>query len=411
MTSMTDPGQVTCPFDHHRPEFRWTYRDDLARVRDAGPIVWSESHGGFWVCSSYPVVRRIAMDSEAFTVAPGPDRTGGLRIPTSPGTKTRPLFVPGEADGAEHDMYRLALNPHFSKARVQELAPMIDRHVTAVVDRCIARRRFDAVDDMIMPILAGIACEHLGLDVPDPVRLFKHMHQMIGSTAATGARFEEVRAQFWDSWSELSGQVKARRAEPRADVISALVTMTDPTFTDEQVEMMVLNVILGSSHTTASLLGQIVVHLADDEVLRERLRSNPELLPKAVDEFLRLKAVSIGVARTVTRDIEVEGVQLHRGDRVLMLFAGANHDPAKYADPTSFDLERGSAQHLAMGVGSHFCLGAWLAKAIVARTLRELLARVQRLDVDEEHVELAPEISNTFSYEHIPVVAVPRSSS
>lgn len=405
----TKPGERTvCPFDHHLHDYRYTYRDDINRVRDAGPVVWSESHGGFWVTASYPTARRIAMDSETFTVAPGPDRTGGLRIPPSPGTKTRPLFVPGEADGEEHDTYRLALNPHFSKARVAELHPLIARHVDDVLTRCLARPSFDAIGDMVMPILSGIACEHLGLDVPDPVELFAHMHLMIGSTAATGAAFNDVTNKFWGSWSRIVDQVAERRAAPRADVISALVTHDDPAFADEQVQMMVLNVILGASHTTASLLGQIVVHLDEDPALRERLRDDPDLIPKAVDEFLRLKAVSIGIARTVTRDVEIDGAAMAKGDRVMVLYAGANHDGGKYPDPTSFDLERGSAQHLAMGVGSHFCLGAWLAKSIIATTLRELLVRVERLDVDHEHTEMPAEVSNTFAFEHVPVSVVPR---
>lgn len=399
-----DTDRPTCPFDHHDPDFRFEFRDVFARLRETAPIAWTEAHGGFWVVSSYPLVRRIAQDAATFTVAPGPDRTGGLRIPTPPGLKTRPLFVPGEADGEEHDRYRLALNPHFSKARVAQMAPMIERHVQTALVPLLDRDEFDVVDELIQPILAGVACEHLGLEVDEPRQLFRTMHQMVGTI---GPNFDQVKMAFEGSWSQLANLVRSRRDAPGDDIISALVTNRDPEFTNEEVEMMTLNVILGAFHTTSSLLAQVIMHLDQDPALRDLLRERPELIPKAVDEFLRLKAVTIALARTATRDVEIEGVSIKQGDRLLLSFASANHDPVKYANPTEFDLERGAAQQLGMGVGTHFCLGAWLAKSITGTTIQAILDRTDHLAVDHDRVVLAGDITNTFGIEHVPARAVP----
>jgi cytochrome P450 len=236
--------------------------------------------------------------------------------------------------------------------------------------------------------------------------VFRSLHRMVSMTPSDSETFEQIRASFESSWGRLVEVVQARRAAPRDDVISHLVTHESPAFTDEQVEMMTMNVILGASHTTSSLLAQILIHLDDDPALRERLRNDLGLLPKAVEEFLRLKAVSISIGRTATRDIEVEGAPIKRGDRVLLAFAAANHDPARYADPTAFDLERGAAQHLGMGVGSHFCLGAWLAKSIVVNTLEVLFERLDHLAVDHDHVVVSPEVSNAYALEHVPATVV-----
>ncbi len=404
MTEIADE-RITCPFDHNDPNFRHDFRSTFAELRATAPIVWSESHGGYWVASTYDVVREIARDSETFTVAPGPDRTGGLRIPTSPGLKTRPLFVPGETDGEEHDDYRLALNPHFSRARVAELQPLIDRHVGAAFDRVLASGApVDVVRELVEPILSGVASEHLGLELDDPPTFFRTMHRMISTSG--GADFEHTKRTFESSWSVLEGVVGDRRSDPRDDVISALLANEAPAFTDEQVEMMVLNVILGAFHTTSSLMTQVLIHLEDDVELRELLRSNPDDVPKAIDEFLRLKAVAIAIARTATRDIEIGGVHIAQGDRVLIALASANHDPDRYADPTTFDLVRGSRQHLGMGVGTHFCLGAWLATSMIAPTVRTMLDRIDHFHFDLDRLELAPEISTAFAIEHAPATVV-----
>jgi cytochrome P450 len=398
-------GRINCPFDHHAPDYGENFRRILNDLRDVAPIVWTESYGGFWIATAYATVRRIAIDSETFTVAPGPDRTGGLRIPAPPGLKIRPLFVPGETDGEEHDRYRLALNPHFSKARVAEMMPMINARVAQVIDRVIELDEFDVVGDLIVPILSGVACEHLGIDVEDPPTMFRDLHRMVSMTPSSPEEFDRIRASFESSWGRLVEIVEARRAEPRNDVISHLVEHPE-SFTDEEVEMMTLNVILGALHTTSSLLAQIIIHLDLDPELRKRLRDHPDLIPAAIEEFLRLKAVTITLARTATRDVDIDGVSIKKGDRILMSFAAANHDPAKYPHPESFDLRRGAAQHLGLGVGSHFCLGAWLAKAMAASVVRQLLDRTDRIAVDHQRIVVSPEVSNAYSLEQVPARAV-----
>src|SRR2546423_3111140 len=131
-------GAVTCPFDHHTADYAHNFRGILDDLRETAPLVWSDAHGGYWVATTYDMTRRLAIDSETFTVARAPGRVGGILIPAPPGADTRPRFVPGEADGEEHDHYRLALNPHFSKQRVAELTPLIERHVNQAIDRIIA---------------------------------------------------------------------------------------------------------------------------------------------------------------------------------------------------------------------------------------------------------------------------------
>jgi cytochrome P450 len=375
-------GRIKCPFDHHSVQYAKNFFAILDEVRTESPLAWSDLYGGFWVATGHDLVRRLTVDSSAMSVAHGPDRKGGIAIPPRPGTKTRPLFVPGEAEGEEHDNYRLALNPHFSKQRVGELQPMIQRHVDAAVDGVLDAGKFDVVQDFVARILSGVACEHLGLEVDDPPLFFRALAHMVAYFGDSDAKFDAVTSSFQSAWETVMATVADRREHPRDDVISHLTRWEKPSFTDEQIQMMTLNVVLGSADTTSALLGQAIMYLYQHPVIRLRLAERPDQIRSAVEEFLRLFAVSMGVGRTLTRDLEVEGVTLKKGDRIFLSYVAANHDPVQYPDPYTFDLDRGAKRHLAMGVGSHFCLGSHLAKAISETALRSYLARMQGVRVD-----------------------------
>jgi cytochrome P450 len=412
MEFSSDGAKVSCTFDHHSPEFATHYRVMLDELRTAAPLVWSEAYGGFWIATRHDVVRRLANDAVSLTVDPGPERTGGLRIPTPPGMKTRPFLAPGEIDGGEHDAYRLALNPHFSRQRMNGLAPMIQRHVDSVVDDIIEKGRFDVIDDVASPILSLVTCEHLGLEVDDPPGLFDAMMDMISyvprADSTIAESFDAVEANFGRHWQLVLDTIAARTDEPKDDVISHLLQWDKPRFSPEQVQMMALNVILGASHTTKSLIGQAVAYLAEHPEERQHLAANPQLMRSAVNEFLRLFTVAVGLCRTATKDIEVGDVTIKAGDRLLLAYAAANHDPNKYPHPEVFDLDRGSAQHLALGVGSHFCLGAWMANAIASATLQTLVTRVPYLVVETARVVTAHDKSTHNAYESMPAATSAR---
>jgi cytochrome P450 len=395
-------GRIACPFDHHSREYGEHQFEMLDELREQSPLIWSDLYGGFWVASGHNLVRRLTMDSTSVSVAPGPDRTGGILIPPPPGSKTRPLFVPGEAEGEDHDNYRLALNPMFSKQKVAELTPVIERHVSQAIDRLLEQGDFDVVNDFVAPLLSGMACEHLGLEVDDPPAFFKAMFWMVSYTGESQSEFDEVKATFDEAWQTVVSTVADRRAHPRNDVISHLAQWDRPRFSDEEIQMMTLNVILGAADTTSALLGQAIMFLDQHPEVRKQLSADHSLIRPAVEEFLRLFAVATGPARTVTKDIDVDGVTMKVGDRLLLSYVGANHDPDRYPNPYEFDLNRGAALHLAMGVGSHFCLGAWLAKSTAEISIRELLVRVPDFRVDSEHAESNEDKNALNHWEHIP---------
>jgi cytochrome P450 len=112
-------------------------------------------------------------------VAQDAERIGGISVPPLPGAKLRPLFVPGEAEGVDHDNYRLALNPFFSKLRVAEMRPLIEKNVERSIDNIMAMGEFDIINDYVGPLLAPIACEHLGIEVPKPRQFFMDLFGIV----------------------------------------------------------------------------------------------------------------------------------------------------------------------------------------------------------------------------------------
>lgn len=395
-------GRPTCPFDHHSAEYAENFPQILDDLREQAPIAWTDVHGGYWVVTRYDLVRRLAMDNAVFKIDPGEGRPAGIRIPPSPGSEFRPRFVPGETDGEEHDTYRTALNPMFSRQKVIELAPLIERHVRQTTDRCLAQGDFEVIEELVGPILAGIACEYLGLEVPSPRAYFKQLFQLVSYTDTSAAALRDVADDFQEAWAYLVKSVADRRARPRADVISYLAQWTEPVFSNEEIQSMVLNVILGAADTTGTLVSQAVAYMAQHPEVRARLADEPELIVPAVDEFLRLITPAMNVARTAIADLTIESVTIKAGDRVLLSWYGANHDPARYPKPHAFDLQRGAAQHLALSIGEHFCLGTWLAKSIAATTLRELLRRAPDYQVDLDRARQPRERSSLNKYETMP---------
>jgi cytochrome P450 len=401
-----EDGRKVCPFDHHSPEYGTSYAEIYGQLRDAGPIVWSDSYDGFWIATDYEHIRKVLMDP-AFSVEPFDNmKKGGIHIPTPERAQRRPRFVPGEADGETHDGARAALNPHFSRRRVAQMDDLIREKVDAAFDAAIALGEFDIVYDLASPVVAGVVNEHLGLELDDPASFFRACFAMTGGSP-TADNSEGLISTFDAAWAYIGKMVQSRRASPREDVISYLLQSSAPQFSDEQVQSMTLNVILGAADTTSALAAHTIILLAGKLELRDSLRQDPAGMPPFIEESLRYFNVSMGVARTALRDTELGGVSIRTGDRIFAPLPAANLDPAKYGHPDEFDLERGAAQQIGMGVGSHFCLGAWLAKALVTAIIQGLLRRVREYEIEDVVPNGDKANINNFVRARMRIISVP----
>jgi cytochrome P450 len=205
-------------------------------------------------------------------------------------------------------------------------------------------------------------------------------------------------------------EVDARMADPRADMISALIASDyrGTKTTRQEVIDLVRMVIFGGMDTVMAALSNIFVQLGRHPDLKERLLANRALLPTAIEEFLRYDAPVQGFARTVTRDATVGGEPIGQGETVFMLWASANRDAAIFGD-TAEDLviDRTPNRHMTFGIGAHRCLGSSMARIELRIALERLLDRIPDFKVDLDGVVEADTIGIVFGRRKVPVTFTP----
>jgi cytochrome P450/ferredoxin-NADP reductase len=400
-------------FDHHSAECTADPVAYYASYRESCPVGRTPAHGGFVYTTRYADVTRIARDDAAFSSsreATGVDAVS-IVIPSGPGLAQYPI----ELDPPEATGYRDLINPLLTPAAVDRLRPMIARHAARAVDAFVELGSADLVRDLTNPVPAAVTLDWLGFPEADWAPLAGPIHDIFAAPAGSerARRGAEGLAYMERRIREL---IRERRAEPADDAVSALVTARDaggePFGEDELVSVIGL-LIAGGVDTTTSLTGSVLVHLSRHPDQRRRLIESPDLLERATEEFLRAFAPSQSMARTARTGTEVGGCPVRAGERVLIPWVAANHDPAVFPEPERVRLDRDASRHLSFGIGSHRCAGAHLARAMFREMITQVLTRLPDLQVVEEGLVGYPTSGNQKGWDAIPAVFTPgpRSSS
>ena len=212
-------------------------------------------------------------------------------------------------------------------------------------------------------------------------------------------------------WMEhtITEAIAERRREPRDDVISILLEaeVDGQPITDDAVYSIVELLISGGVGTTASLVSQTLVHLYRHPDQRTRLAEHPELLDRAVEEFLRVFSPTQALARTVTHDVDFHGCPMKKGDRVLLAWSSANRDPGQFERPDEVDLDRWPNRHTAFGMGIHRCAGAHIGRAIARELIRQVITRMPDYVVDLDGLEAYPHQGVNAGFQRIPTTFTP----
>ncbi|MED5546922.1 MAG: cytochrome P450 [Pseudomonadota bacterium] len=365
---MTDQQQLR-DFDPDLPEDFDSAHRDYARLRAECPVAHTDRLGGFWALTRYDDVAAAASDPRTFTTAVQ------NVVPKVAFTGRRP---PLHLDPPDHTPFRKALNPLLSLERSEALAPRT---------RTISR-------ELLAPMLAaggGDICAEFSSYLPVyvfgdwmrvPEEWLDTLHDsgrafILAVHSTRPEAMKETSLALYDMARALIADRKANPQDPDIDPTSALLAArhNGEPLDDELIVGTVRQVLVVGMVAPMVMVGNIAVHLSRDRELQSLLRAEPERIPAAIEEFLRLYSPYRGFARTPTRDVEIRGCPIARDEPVALLYASANRDEDIFPEGDRFVLDRPNiSDHLAFGRGPHNCPGLHIGRMELRVALEELLA-------------------------------------
>jgi cytochrome P450 len=354
---MAEQGDVVedwpTDWDHHDPVWVDDPYPIWRDLRGQCPIAHTNRYNdGTWLPLSFDDLSEIAHDTDSFS-----SDHDGL---TAGGTASRIRFPPIHSDPPDHHGLRRAVLPFFAPKRIAAWEPTLVQHCEQLMAPIVERGGGDAAVDYAqhLPVLAIAAI--LGVD-PDDGDQFR---TWIVDFLEVGARDSEVRDRTTvELVAYMRQAMAARREAPADDLISHLLSsdVDGEPLDDDTIERMLILQLVAGIDTTWSSIGAALWHLAIHDDDRRRLVAEPELIPTAVEEFLRAYA-PVNVVRRVARPAAVNGVEMNPGDTVLMTFPIACRDPEQFDRPDEVIIDRSRNRHAAFGLGIHRCLGSNLAR-------------------------------------------------
>jgi cytochrome P450 len=284
-------------------------------------------------------------------------------------------------DPPEHRQHRGIVNRGFTPRRIAALEPHIRQSANELVSRFEEQGECELMEAFANPLPVGAIVELLGLD---PARLddFKRWSSaaIVGSTQGAGAPQFELMREFRGFMSDA---VDKRRHDPSDDLISLLVHAGEDegVLTTGQVVGFAGLLLAAGSETTTNLIGNAMVALRANPETLARVKADPALIPRVVEESLRLDPPVQLLMRLATQDTEVAGETIPARSMVMPLLGSANRDESVFPDPERFDIDRDTTGHLGFGWGNHFCLGSALARLEGRIALETLLERIPDYEI------------------------------
>lgn len=288
----------------------------------------------------------------------------------------------------DHTRLRRLVSKAFTPRRVTELAPTVQRIADAVVDDLLAAGGGDLIATVAEPLPVTVIAELLGVPESDRHQLRPWSADICGMYELNpSAQAQRTAVTACEEFSEyLRGLARFRRTHPADDLITAMVQVQDEgdrLTEDELIGTCVL--LLNAGHeATVNVTGNGWWSLFRNPGQLAALRTDPGLLPTAVEELMRYDTPLQMFERWVLEDMTWGGVDLAKGTEIALLFGSANHDPEVFEDPGRLDLARVDNPHISFGAGIHFCLGAPLARLELELSFGTLLRRVPRLELATE---------------------------
>jgi cholest-4-en-3-one 26-monooxygenase len=403
-----DPRFYDDPWD----AYRW--------LRQNAPLWWDATNE-LWVVSRHEDVSHISRHQELYSAAQGvrPKVAAPMSIISM--------------DDPEHTRQRRLVNRGFTPRMVRQLSDHIRELSNQIIDEITARGECDFVADVAMHVPLIVIAELIGLDPDQRQQLYRWSDAMMAGDGHTDPddpvllAAAEAGGEFAMTCVEL---IEQRRADGSTDDIIGILTQAfdegalaraddggatgsagnEELTHDELIMFLILLVVAGNETTRNALSGGLVAFSRFPDQHR-KLLDNPDLIDLAVDEIVRYVSPVMSFMRTVTEDHTYQGIDLAAGDRLFLLYQSANRDEAVFDEPDQFRVDRDPNPHLGFGIGTHYCLGANLARAEIGVVFTELFARLRDIRaVDPDSIDRG-DSSLVLALNRLPAVFTPESRS
>ena len=383
---MIDPVDVSNP-DSFQNGFPHEF---FKKLRREDPVWWHEGEylppdfpappgPGYWVVSKYEDVKAISKSPRLFASTPAIL----IQDPLEEELELAPPSMIG-MDPPEHARFRKLVSAGFTPRGIAAQEKQHHAIVDAIIDRVATRGECDFVTDIAAELPLQVIAELLGVPQEDRHKVFEWSNRMLGGEDPEYALpLEESRQVFLDMFVYANGLAEERRDHPRNDLISAILhgKVDGDQLTIPEFDSFFMLLSLAGNETTRNLISHGMLLLIEHPEARERLIREPELIPSAVEEMLRFRPPVMYFRRTATEDTELCGKKIRKGEKVTLWYPSANRDEDVFPDADVFDITRSPNDHLAFGMGEHFCLGAHLARLELNVMFQHLLSRLPDIEL------------------------------
>jgi cytochrome P450 family 142 subfamily A polypeptide 1 len=339
-------------------------------LRDEAPV-YRDPVQGLWVISRYDDVLAVERDAGRYSSSQG----------SRPLVDQRGDMSMINMDDPGHQEQRRLVSRRFTPRAVRGHEDRVRGIVTELLDAVAPLGECEAIEAIASRLPAIMISDLLGYprELWERVRYWSEQTMVLsGQTSPEGPPhvmhpgIPPVMAEFMETTAEL---IRARRAEPRDDLISAWAHA--PGWDTRRIQDEAILILDGGAETTRTVIGSMIRELALQPAQRRILAGHPGPLPAtAVEEFIRWVSPISNMRRTATADHDLHGQRIRTGDQVLVLYGSANRDPRAFPAPDTLDVTRPLNRHLAFGAGTHLCLGAHLARLEIGVLFEELLRRI-----------------------------------
>lgn len=360
-------------------------------LRQRAPIAWHPYHDGpgFLALTAYDDVLAVSRDSATWSS----QRTGvNIDVPRPEEADWLGMMLL-TMDPPRHTALRGLVSKGFTPRHIAMLTSHLAEMARQIVDDVVERGECDFANDVAGALPSFVIAELLGIPLADGRRLYE-LTEILNTGLIGDPQIEQAKLQMYEYSTALAAR---KRAVPEDDIATALLhaDIDGQRLTDLEFNLFFLLLINAGGDTTRNLIAAGTLALIQHPAEQARLAADPSLLPTAIEEMLRYVSPVTAFVRTATKDTVLHDVPISTGTRVAMFYPSANRDEAHFADPDRFDIGRTPNAHLAFGGGgTHFCLGASLARAEATAIFPEVLARMKHLELDGPVVRAASTVIN-----------------